>query len=297
MKFKAARIYTLKQPLDLSTFDSDLAKMAFVPCTGLRAESAGWVAPFDGDPALFRNVRGTIALKLRKQKKAIPASALADALKEKVDKHTALFGSAPSSKVKRDLKDDCIAEMTPQALPVTSSIDILIFDKLVCIGTSSAADAELALTTLRLTLGSLPVLPLASCDSPLEAFTQWILFKNSGVNGLGLGFDFDLIDPEDGAKAKFRKTEPNNETSGLIEMGMHCEKIALYTQDLHFSVDNNLAFSSIIDRREISDEIDAEEEREARYEADVFLAADMLLLLVKTTINALGGFPESTEKE
>jgi len=296
MKFKAARIYTLKQPLDLSTFDEDLAKLAFVPCSGLRAESAGWVAPFDGAPGLFRDAREAIALKLRKQKKAIPASALADALKEKVDKHTELFGSAPSVKVKRDLKDDCIAEMTPDALPVTASIDMLIFDKFICIGTSSAADAELALTTLRSTLGTLPVLPLASCNEPKEAFTEW-LSDYASPEGTFLGCNFDLIDSQHGSKAKFRSVEPSEDVTGLIRDGMSCTKIQLSTQDLHFSVDNNLAFSSIIDRREISDEIDAEEDPDARYDADVILAADMLRLLINTTITALGGSPESTEKE
>ena len=80
-------------------------------------------------------------------------------------------------------------------------------------------------------------------------------------------------------------------------MGMRCEKIALTTPDLHFSVDNNLSFFSVVDRREITDEIDADEDPEARYDADVILAADMLSLLIKTTTDALGGLPESTEKE
>lgn len=259
MLFKNAYVFRLTQPfeLDFESFNQKLAANTFVPCSGIRPSSFGWISPLSDipDAPLVHVVAGCCLLCARREDKVIPPSALNEAIAERVQKLETLEGRKLRAKERLSLKDSALAELLPRALPRSKQIlgYISLQDDLLVIGTSAAAEAEMFINCLRDTLDTFPVSTPQVKAKPADAFTYWLTHRKL-PDHFSLGDQCDLMDPEDTSTVTCRRQDlATSEIRAHIEAGKICTRLGLrWHGDVKFSIDRDLALKQI--RVETSDD-------------------------------------------
>ena len=116
--FRNLRLYRVQG--DWPDSEDELASLLdgapFKPCGSLTERSSGWESPTGADGALARRLNGADLMRLRSQTRLLPATAVNEALEERIDEFKARAQRDPSRKEKRDLKDETRMELLPQAL-------------------------------------------------------------------------------------------------------------------------------------------------------------------------------------
>lgn len=251
MFFKNAFIYRLSRnfELDSDQLSAGLESQSFTPCSGLRPSSFGWLSPTgnDDDP-LVHEVAGCLLLCARREDKVIPASALNEAIAERVTRIEKAEGRKLNARERMSLKEDSLVELLPRALPRSRQIMgyIAPADDLLVIGTAVAAEAELFISCLRDSVDSISIVPPQIQSKPLDVFTQWLVTRKL-PEGFSLGDLCDLQDPEDGATVTCRRHDlDTREIRAHMEAGKLCTRIGLRWQgDLRFALDKDLSLKQI----------------------------------------------------
>lgn len=295
MLFKNACIYRLSQPFELSTdeLNQQLAEQAFVPCSGIRPSSFGWISPVSSEPdaPLAHEIAGCVLLCARREDKVVPPSALSEAVAERVRKLESVEGRKLRNKERMGIKENALAELLPRALPRSKQIlgYISAKDELLVISTASATEAELFINCLRDTLGSFPVAIPQVKSKPSEVFTHWLLHRKL-PEPFALGDQCDLLDPEDTSTVSCRRQDlATSEIRAHVEAGKICTRIGLrWHGDLRFAVDRDLALKQI--KVESSDD-DTEEDEDpiARLDAAFANMSLEFARMLPALFEALGG--------
>lgn len=244
MIFKNAHIYRLTESLGLSSeqFEAALNERAFVPCSGIRPSSFGWVPPAQNGP-LLHEVAGCYLLTAKREDKVVPSSALADVLAEKISRLESTEGRPIRGKEKQRLKEDALAEILPRALPKSKLVSgyISVKDNLLVIDTSSTPEAEMFLTCLRDTIGRLNVVPPQIKSNPADVFTHWLKTRKM-PDDFSFGDQCDLFDPEDQSAVSCRRQDlATSEIRTHLDAGKLCSKLAIvWHGDLKVTVDKDL---------------------------------------------------------
>lgn len=295
MLFKNACIFRLARPFEFSAeaLNEKLAEFRFVPCSGLRPSSFGWVSPLgdvEGAPCVHE-VAGSLLLCARREDKVIPPSALNEAIAERVQKLQAVEGRRLRSKEKQSLKEDALAELLPRALARSKPVMGYISprDRLLVIGTATASEAEMFIDCLRNTLDSFPVATPQIKAKPSDAFTRWLMHRKL-PDPFSLGDQCDLLDPEDTSTVTCRRQDlATSEIRAHLEAGKICTRIGLrWHGDLKFAIDRDLALKQI--RTEASnDDAPEDEDPIARLDAAFANMSLEFSRLIPALFAALGG--------
>ena len=180
--------------------------------------------------------------------KVIPASALREALEERLMTIEAREGKKLSAKERAHLKDDTLADLLPRALARSKQVQGYLAprDNLLVIGTGVASEAELFQSCLRDSLGSLPVVPPPLSANPSDYFTRWLL-KRQLPDGFTLGDQCDLIDMEEGASVSCRRQDlTSREIQTHMESGKICTRLGLrWHGEFRFTLDKDLVLRQI----------------------------------------------------
>lgn len=252
MLFKNAYIYRLAQPFELTAdaLGDELAAHAFVPCTGIKPSSFGWISPLGEveNAPLVHEEAGSLLICARREEKVVPPSALNEAIAERAAKLEAVERRKIRRNEKQSLKDNALAELLPRALPRAKQILGYISpgDELLVIGTSAASEAERFIDCLRDSLGSFPVTTPQVKSRPSDVFTNWLLNRKL-PDHFTLGDQCDLMDPEDTSTVTCRRQDlATAEVRHHIEAGKMCTRIGLrWHGDLSFAIDRDLALKQI----------------------------------------------------
>lgn len=297
MLFKNAHIFRLTQPFEhtLESLQESLAGEAFVPCTGSRASSFGWVTPLSGidDGPLAHEVAGAILLAARREDKIVPPSALNDAIVERVRKLESAEGRPLRAKERQGLKDIALAELLPRALPRSKQVFGYIApkDRLLVVATSSSSEAEMFVSCLRDSLRSFPVTIPQVKSKPTDVFTRWLLHRKL-PDPFSLGDQCDLLDVEDTSAVTCRRQDlATTEIRQHIEAGKICTRIGLrWHGDLKFAIDRDLALKQI--KLESTDD-DTEDDVDPIAALDAAFANMTLTFaqMLPALFEALGGEP------
>ena len=249
MIFKNASVYRLTQEINMESADLEAAfqEKAFVPCSGIRPSSFGWVPAIQDQP-LIHEVAGCMLFCAKREDKVVPGSALADTLEEKIVRLESLEGRPIRAKEKQRLKEDALAELLPRALPKSKLIMgyLSLSDEMLVIDTPSPVEAELFLACLRDTLGSLNVVPPQVKSKPADMFTHWLRTRQLPDN-FSFGDQCDLFDPEDSSAVALRKQDlATGEVRVHLDAGKSCTKLSLiWHGDLKVIVDKDLVLRQI----------------------------------------------------
>ncbi|WP_086480640.1 recombination-associated protein RdgC [Oceanospirillum sanctuarii] len=299
MWFKNLQLFQLNKDieLDLSKLESQLEAFRFEPCKSIETYRLGWTLPAPTAVQLHHASGGAILLCLRRQEKVIPAAVVNETLKERVEELEAKENRHVGRKEKLTIKEDILSELTPRAF-VRSSFTwgyISPADKLVVVDASSAKKADEFLDLLRQTIGSLPVVPFNTEQSPSIVMTEWLQDASKRPQGLELDGQCELrSDLEEGSVIRCKQQELDaEEILAHIETGKQVVKLAINWQErIQFILQEDLVIKRLRFGDDLLDEAKdsyGDEDPMTRLDTDFSLMTLELKRFIPTLAEWLGG--------
>ena len=292
MWFKNIFLYRLTKDFELSpeAFADKLDEKRFKPCGRQSEESVGWVSPIHRSrDYLVHAASGCILFCMRREQKVIPASAVKEALEERVIHIEEETGRKVYSKEKQSLKEDIVSQMMPQAFVKSSHIWAYIDTKrnLMVINAASDKLADLIFELLVESVGSFGAVRLVSEDNPALILNEWV--QQGLPTDWELTGDYELKDFKDERVAKFKDNEAENIViDDLIEDGYSVNKLGFrYHGQFRGILNPDLAVKSIKFTDELLAEnvdIDGEDEL-VQFDADFALMTSTLGTFTETLID------------
>lgn len=275
-------------------FDVSMQPQAFVPCGATQPKSMGWVPPRgEANGLLMESVAGQLICKLAIETKSVPKSEIDKHVAAQVDAIEQATGRKPGKKERRDLKDEAMLALLPNAFAKRKDVLVWIDPKactlVIAAGSQSAADD--VITAIVRDMG-LVVSLISTLHSPQSTMTQWLLGDHIDLPG---AFCIERAcvlksNGEDAATVKFSQHNLDNP-----EVRQHVTESKLPTQ-LALSWDGKVSFvlteSMQLKKIQLLDGvIDASgtDKNEDRFDSDVALTTGLLAPMLAELIDALGG--------
>lgn len=292
MWFKNLHIY--KIPSDFSLTADELAEKLeekrFSPLARLADKTLGWISPIHRNKEyLVHATGGCFLFSMRKEQKVIPASALKEALEEKVLSLEEEFGRKVYRKEKQSIKDDLVSMMLPNAFSRSSHITAY-FDtlrNLLVINASSPAQVDEFYDLLTETIGSFGALPLIADENPAEIMSQWV--KVSPPKGWSLSGDYQLKDHKEERTAKFKDYDAENPfVVDLLDDGYSIHRLGIrFKEQLSAVIQDDLQIKSLKFNDELlkdNDELKGQDEL-VKFDADFALMTSSIATFTQEIFN------------
>lgn len=224
-----------------------LEAQRFVPAREMEAERYGWIPPTGNEDDELVYSQGSVALLcLQKETKILPASVIREELKERLALREK-GGRTVRAKERQNLMEEIKFELLPRAFSKhTRIMGYIDYQRQeVIVGTASANQAEEFLSSLRASLGSLPVTPLQAEYTPTKRMTDWTRLREA-PSKVKFGAEITLAEAE-GGKGSFRKQDlMSEEIQQCIEAGKQVQRMSLEWNDyLTFAIDENLTIRKL----------------------------------------------------
>lgn len=299
MLFKNARIFRFTRPVQIEPgqLEEKLEVDAFKPCGPQEMSRQGWASPLGKHgETLVHAAGGYMLICLQRQEKILPAQVV----KEYVDEKAEAIEAEQMRKVRRkerdEIKEQVLLEMMPQAFVRNKRTYgyLALQDGLLVVDASNSNAAEHFASSLRKSLGSLPVRPPVVEQAPAFTFTGWLNESIDLPDQITLGADAWMVDPsEDGGKVIARGLDLNSdEVRGHLDAGMQATKLTMTWDDnVSFCLDEELGITRLRFGdafHEKLDDIDAGDAA-ARFDAAFSLMTLELSRMIPALLEALGG--------
>lgn len=299
MWFRNARVFRFTKPFEITAeaLEEKLQEDAFKPCGPQETSRQGWVSPMGKhSDLLVHSAGGYHLIALRKEEKLLPASVI----KELVDEKAEMIEAEQHRKVRRKEKDELKEEVTLEMLPRAFSKNRRCYaylapaDGVLVVDAGSSKQAEDLASTLRKSLGSLPVRPPAVEQAPAFTFTGWLNESIDLPTSIELGNECELKDTsEDGGVVRCKGLDlQGDEIRSHLNAGMQVTKLSVTWDDsLSFVLDEELGIRRLKfgdTLQEKLDDVDADDAA-ARFEAAFSLMTLELARLIPGLLEALGG--------
>lgn len=298
MWFKNLLIYRFTKPFTTTPEELEqlLAEKPFRPCGSQDKATRGWASPLgQGDAPLVHVANNRLMLCLQRQERVLPAAVVNEALDEKVAAIKAEEDRHVGRKEKQELKDQLIFELLPRAFTKSKRLFGYIDPAagLMVINTSSGTQAEEFTTTLRETLGSVPVIPLRPLNPIPDAMTFW-LKSGQPPEQFTIGGECELKDKSD-ASAVIRCKNLDlqaDEIKSHLASSMYVTKLEMiWNGGIECVVDDNFAVKRLKFDDLITDKIDQENTETAaeQFDVDFVLMAEEFSNFIPALVNCFGG--------
>lgn len=293
--FKAVCLYRIDADAlpNADVLESALHEVAFTPCGATEPLRVGWVPALADDAALFVQIaNGMMLVRLREQRRLLPASVLRDHLDEEVKKREEAEGRPLGRKEKQRMKDDLTLSLLPRAFPKTTDTLCILAPAAgwVIVGTSSYTRAELLLSALRLAIGSLPARKLAFKLPIPAALTAWASGKAALPDLISVGDTCELTDQEGVVRCRGLDLS-SAEVQAHIEAGREVTKLALNFEDsIEFVLGHDARLTGLKLAERLLDEQDSQsgDDYFANLDAEWQLWGMNLLRLLPRLADSLG---------
>jgi recombination associated protein RdgC len=235
--FKNVRLYRLGQPfgLDAAGLEARLDARRFRPCGPLETATMGWSAPLgEGSTALVHAVSGCFLVCARKQERLLPASAVAEAVDERVSELETTEARDVGRSERRRLREQIMAEMLPRAF-TRSRRTLLYVDTLagwLVVDAASDRQAEDVISLLRETIDTLPARPATPRVEPPRVMTGWLL-AGDAPSDLMVGDTCELRDASDASSLIRCRGQDlsSDEILAHLRVGKQVVKLAVNWED------------------------------------------------------------------
>jgi len=299
MWFRNARIFRFTKPFDISAeaLEEKLQADAFKPCGPQETTRQGWVPPLGkhGDQ-LVHSANGYHLIALRKEEKILPGPVVKEAVEERAEAIEVEQGRKVRKKEKEEIKEQVMLEMLPQAFSRNRRCFAYLApqDGVLVVDAGSAKQAEDLASTLRKSLGSLPVRPPAVEQAPAFTFTGWLNESIDHPATIVLGSECELKDPsEDGGVVRCKGLDLKaDEIRNHLEAGMQVTKLALTWDDnISFVLDEELGIRRLKFGETLQDQLDDvdADDAMAKFDAAFTIMTLELSRLIPGLLEALGG--------
>lgn len=292
--FKNATIYRITPDWVAGTpyIEESLAKAPFSECGQTKQDSSGWIPPRAGNGALAESIDGQLFLTLRTDTRKVPADALDKRVEEICNKVEQETGRKPGKKHRKELKEQALIELLPQAFIKTSETMVWIDRKncLLVIDTANQSRADFVSSMLVRSLDGMTLSFLCTEKSPSATMTGW-LHEGAADTPFQLGRELELHACDE-SKAVVRYTNHNLDTDEVkhhIVAGKAPTKLAL-TWDGRVSFvlteSGQLRKLALLD---VAMESRSSDHNADAFDADAVLFTGEMRKLIPDLIEALGG--------
>lgn len=299
MWFRNARVFRFTKPFEITAeaLEEKLQADAFKPCGPQETSRQGWVSPMGKhSDLLVHSAGGYHLIALRKEEKLLPASVIKELVDEKAEMIEAEQHRKVRRKEKDELKEEVMLEMLPRAFSKNRRCYAYLApaDGVLVVDAGSAKQAEDLASTLRKSVGSLPVRPPAVEQAPAFTFTGWLNESIDLPASIELGTECELKDTsEDGGVVRCKGLDlQGDEIRSHLDAGMQVTKLAVTWDDnLSFVLDEELGIRRLKfgdTLQEKLDDVDADDAA-ARFDAAFSLMTLELARLIPGLLEALGG--------
>jgi recombination associated protein RdgC len=284
--FKNAIIYRLVKLPDEMADNMDAA--TFAPCGATQDKSIGWTPPREANGALVEAVHGRWFVKAAIETKAVPSSEIAKAVDAACEQIEQLTGRKPGKKEKRELKENALIELLPQAFPKRKDVMVMI-DKvtgLIFIDATSQGAADDVVTLL--VRAGLEVALVQTVNTPAHFMIECLLDEIDEYCDFVVGRECELKSTgEDAAKVTFKNHSLHtDEVRKHVTEGKLPTKLALSNYN-----DTSFVLTDGLTLRKIEFSVpDADKVEEADgFDANCVLVGAALTDLAAHLINEMGG--------
>lgn len=236
MWFRNLHLYHLSAPFPLSPeqLAEKLAEKRFQPCARQAELSLGWISPIHRNKDhLVHAANGCVLFCMRREQKVIPASAVKEALEERVLNIQTEMGRKVYSKEKQSLKEDILSQMLPNAFTKATHISAYIDNNHghLLVNAASAAMADAFIELLVETIGSFGAVKWVAEENPALILNDWL--ENGLPEAWSLTGEYELKHPVDERVAKFKDYDAENPVLGdLLAEGYWVSKLGVYYKGL-----------------------------------------------------------------
>lgn len=296
--FKNVMVYRLgTSALPLEQAEAAVTGARFVECTATQDKSVGWVEPRgQAHGPLIESVQGHWILKLMIESKSVPGHLVRRKADEEAASIEAQTGRRPGKKQMRELRDDVLLSLLPQAFAKQSTVWVWLdwAKQRLVLDAGSQAKADEALAMLMKCLPQLNMTLVQTTQSPQAAMTGWLLSAEPDVPELA---SFH-IEREGVLKAMAEEVSSirytrhplrNDEVRHHVQTGMLPTQLALsWDGRVGFTLTESLQLKKV---KFLDGDPDATlpETSDERFDADVALSTGMLSPLLDALIEVLGG--------
>ena len=277
--------------------EATLAKARFVECGATQPLSLGWTEPRGvAHGPLAEVVAGQLLLKLATEQKVLPASVVkrrVDAMAAHIEQSS---GRKPGKKQKKELKDEALLELLPQAFTKQAAINVWIDAKqmLLMVDASSPARADEVVTLLVKSFDGLSISHVATVESPAVAMTRWLA---TGDAPAGFSVDRECeLKSADEMKSVVRYARHPLDTDEVrrhIQEGKLPTKLALTWQGrVSFLLTEAMQIKKIAFLDGVFDGAGTSGGDDDRFDADAAIATGEVRQLIPDLLAALGGEQE-----
>lgn len=278
---------------EITTVEAELQKTPFMPCGLTQELSSGWVPPRGEDNgALLESVAGQWILKLMSERKKVPGQVLARRVEEQTKAIEDKTGRKPGKKEKREIKEDAMLELLPQAFAARGASTIWIdqVNRFLVLGAASRAQSDAVLTALSKVFEGLSLSPLQTTQSPAACMSDWLVNQDAPA-----GFSVDReceIKATDGSKAVVKYGNHSLEIEEIcqhIKAGKVPTKLAMTWQGrMSFVLTDDFSIKKISFAESVfENKVDAG--KDSSFDADVAIFTGEFSKVIPDIIGALGG--------
>ena len=289
-------------PTSVDALEAALATEPFAECSATQQRSTGWVAPRgEAHGALVEAVDGQWIARFVIETKSVPGDAVRRKTDEAVAEIEKTTGRKPGKKEVRDLRDDALQSLLPQAFPrrgqVTMWIDPERHWLVLDTGAQGKAD-ELITSLVRVAGKGFEVRLLQTTQTPQAVMAGWLAAETADElpEAFHVERECELKGSGDEpAVVKFTRHDlATDEVRQHIAEGKLPIKLALGWQGrVGFVLTQALQLKKIAFQEGVFEE-QAGGKDEDRFDADVALATGELSGLIGDLIEALGGEADPT---
>jgi len=278
----------------LEQVEEALGKTRFAPIGATQEKSVGWTAPRgEAHGALIESVGGQWICKLAVETKSVPASVVNRKVDERAAQIEQSSGRKPGKKERRDLKDEALQALLPQAFTKQSAVLVWIdtASRLLVAGTGAQGRAD-ELTTLL--VEALPGLSVALFDTQVAApaaMADWLVTQEPPA-----GFSIDReceLKAADESKAVVRYARHSlaiDEVRQHVEQGKMPTKLALVWDDrVSFLLTEGMQLKKLTFLETVFEDGKSGAGKDEGFDADVAIATGELSQLLPDLFAALGG--------
>lgn len=299
---KNATIFRIANPLALLNepilgMDEVMRAWAYVPCSASQSQAVGWVEP-RGEPhgALVELVDGQRILKLMIESKAVPAAQVKRAAQEAADKIEAETGRKPGKREMKELREDALQALLPNAFPRLASVWVWMdmAAATLVIGSVSQRQLDEAVTLLVRTFDQLSLQLLQTKLTPQAAMTQWLSTtapENDWPEGFSVERECELRSAdEEKSLVRFSRHHLNNDqVRKHVAEGKLPTRLALSWEGrVGFVLDEGMHLRKLAFLEGVFDDR-TDKDDTSGFDVDVTLTTGELRKLIPALVGALGG--------
>ena len=279
-----------------SEIETALATARFTECSPGQDKSVGWIEPRGiAHGPLLENIGGQWIAKLMIETKAVPSSVVKRKAEIQILEIEAKTGRKPGKKEKREMCEDILHSLLPQAFAKQGAVTVWINpqDRLLAIDAASSGKADEVITQLVRALPGLDLNLLQTATSPQAAMASWLLATDSDELPASISIEKECVlksGAEDQPMVKYtRHILSTEEVRKHVREGKLPTQLALsWEGKASFVLTDNLQFKklSFLDGTE-PDSLNTQ--GDDKFDANVVLSTSMLGPLIKDILEALGG--------